>query len=145
MKNSLAIVSPFQLIDYNDIPANDDEGYILYFHPSIFTNLNQAYGLQNKFPFFKIHTMPIYQLSDIDFTEILNVAEEMYRESRSSKDHNLVMVRSLLLILLFKVKRTTQNNKGMVTMNRFEVVMSKFEQIILSNNHQFFSVKNYAL
>ena len=144
MTNSLAIVSPFQVINYNEIPPNDDTGYIIYFNPAIFTNLNQSYGLQNEFPFFKIHTMPLYQLSDANFKDILCVSEELYSESRSQKSHNFEIVRSLLLLLLYKVKRSTQDNKGMVTMNRFDAIMSKFEQVILNSNNQFLSVKEYA-
>ncbi|MFY0714070.1 AraC family transcriptional regulator [Seonamhaeicola sp. NFXS20] len=144
LKNSLAIVSPFQVIHYSKVPPNDDYGYIIYFNASIFTNLNQSYGLQNEFPFFKIHTMPLYQLSENDFNGILPIAQELYKESRSTALHNFEIVRSLLLILLYKVKRSTQNNKGMVTTNRFDTIMSKFEQVILSNNHHFLSVNDYA-
>ena len=146
MKNSLAIVSPFQVINYSDTPPppNDDKGYVLYFNASVFTNLNQSYGLQNEFPFFKIHTMPIYQLSDTDFKEILSLAEELHTESRSSKIHNREIVRSLLLVFLYKIDRATQHNKGMVTMNRFNAIMSKFEQVILNSNNQFLSVQEYA-
>ncbi|MBU2997255.1 AraC family transcriptional regulator [Cellulophaga baltica] len=143
-KNSLAIISPFQVIDYSEIPPNDDKGYIIYFHASIFVNLNQTYGLQNEFPFFKIHTMPHYQLSENDFKEILYLSEELYKESRCDKAHNLEIVRSLLLILLYKVKRSTEANKGIITMNRFEVIMSKFEQTILANDHKFLTVNEYA-
>ena len=145
MKNSLAIVSPFQVINYSDEPPpRDDEGYIIYFNPSIFTSLNQSYGLQNEFPFFKIHTMPLYQISENDFEGIRGIAEELYRESRSTELYNLEIVRSLLLILLYKVKRATRNNRGMVTMNRFEAVMSKFEQVILSSHNNFLTVSEYA-
>ncbi|MGR7814265.1 AraC family transcriptional regulator [Lacinutrix undariae] len=144
MRNSLAIVSPFQVINYSEIPPNDDKGYILYFNASLFTNLNQSYGLQNEFPFFKIHTMPLYQLSDTDFNAILSLAKELHTESRSSKIHNLEIVRSLLLVLLYKIDRATQHNKGIVTMNRFDAIMSKFEKEILSSNNQFLSVKEYA-
>ncbi|MEO9953728.1 helix-turn-helix transcriptional regulator [Nonlabens sp.] len=145
MKNSLAIVSPFQVINYDsEKPPNNDYGYLIYFNASIFTNLNQSYGLQNEFPFFKIHTMPLYQLLEDDFNDILSIAQELYREARSTALNNFEIVRSLLLILLYKVKRTTQNNKGMITNNRFDIVMSKFEQHILSSNHQFLSVNEYA-
>ena len=145
MKNSLAIVSPFQVINYDSKkPPGNDYGYIIYFNTSIFTNLNQSYGLQNEFPFFKIHTMPLYQLLEDDFNDILSIAQELYRESRSTALHNFEIVRSLLLILLYKVKRTTQNNKGIVTNNRFDTIMSKFEQLILSGNNQFLSVNEYA-
>ena len=47
MKNSLAVVSPFQVINYSEVIPNDDYGFILYFNPSIFINLNQSYRLQN--------------------------------------------------------------------------------------------------
>jgi len=144
LENSLAIVSPFQVINYSKVPPNDDYGYIIYFNASIFTNLNQSYGLQNEFPFFKIHTIPIYQTSEVDFKGILPIAQELYKESRSTALHNLEIVRSLLLILLYKVKRATQNNKGIVTTNRFDSIMSKFEQQILKGNNTFFSVNEYA-
>jgi AraC-like DNA-binding protein len=143
-KNSIAIISPFQIIDYDNIPPNDDEGYIIYFNASIFTNFNQSYGLQNEFPFFKIHTMPIYQLSKKDFKDIICIVEELYKESRSNKTNSFEIIRSSLLILLYKVKRATQGNKGIITMNRFEVIMSKFEHVILSGNHHFLSVNEYA-
>ena len=144
MKNSLAIVSPFQVINYSVAPPNDDYGYIIYFNASIFTSLNQSYGLQNEFPFFKIHTMPLYRLPKKDFKDILSIAEELYMESRSTALHSFEVVRSLLLILLYKIKRSTQDNKGMVTANRSEAIMSTFEQLILSGNNYFLSVNEYA-
>lgn len=144
LKNSLAIVSPFQVINYSKVPPNDDYGYIIYFNASIFTNLNQSYGLQNEFPFFKIHTMPIYQIAEEEFKGILPIAQELYTESRSSALHNKEVVKSLLLILLYKVKRSTQNNKGIIASNRFDNIMYKFEQQILKGNNTFFSVNKYA-
>ncbi|MRH99511.1 helix-turn-helix domain-containing protein [Kriegella sp. EG-1] len=144
LENSLAIVSPFQVINYGKTPPMDDYGYIIYFNASIFTNLNQSYGLQNEFPFFKIHTIPIYQTTKEVFKGILPIAQELYDESRSTALNNREIVRSLLLILLYKVKRATQNNKGIVTTNRFDSIMSKFEQQILKGNNKFFSVNEYA-
>ncbi|MFD2541468.1 AraC family transcriptional regulator [Lacinutrix gracilariae] len=144
LENSLAIVSPFQVINYSKVPPNDDYGYIIYFNASIFTNLNQSYRLQNEFPFFKIHTIPIYQTSENDFKAILPIAQELYKESRSTEIHNKEVVRSLLLILLYKVKRATQNNKGIVSTNRFDSIMTKFEQQILKGNNKFFTVNEYA-
>ncbi|MEP2690067.1 AraC family transcriptional regulator [Maribacter dokdonensis] len=144
LENSLAIVSPFQVINYGKTPPKDDYGYIIYFNASIFTNLNQSYGLQNEFPFFKMHTIPIYQTTKEDFKGILPIAQELYDESRSTALNNREIVRSLLLILLYKVKRATQNNKGIVTTNRFDSIMSKFEQQILKSNNRFLSVVEYA-
>ncbi|WP_047247464.1 helix-turn-helix domain-containing protein [Maribacter thermophilus] len=144
LKNSLAIVSPFQVINYSRVPPNDDYGYIIYFNASIFTNLNQSYELQNEFPFFKIHTMPIYQLSDGNFKDLLDIVEVLYKESRSGEMHNFEIVRSLLLVFLYKVKRFTQDNNGIVTTNRYQNIMSKFEQVILSNSNKFLSVNEYA-
>lgn len=144
-ENTLAIVSPFQVINYQKLPQNNDKGYIIYFNASMFTNLSQSYGLQNEFPFFKIHTIPVYQLSESNFKEIINIVEELYKEFKSDETNCFEIARSLLLILLYKVKRFTQNNKGILTMNRFEVVMAKFEALILSGNHQFLSVNEYAL
>ena len=144
LENSLAIVSPFQVINYGKTPPKDDYGYIIYFNASIFTNLHQSYGLQNEFPFFKMHTIPIYQTTKEDFKGILPIAQELYDESRSTALNNREIVRSLLLILLYKVKRATQNNKGIVTTNRFDSIMSKFEQQILKSNNRFLSVVEYA-
>ncbi len=144
LKNSLAIVSPFQVINYSKVPPNNDYGYIIYFNASIFTNLNKSYELQNEFSFFKIHTIPIYQITEDDFKTILPIAQELYKESRSTALHNREIVSSLLLILLYKVKRATQNNKDIISTNRFDSIMSKFEQQILRGNNKFFSVNEYA-
>ncbi|UMB61167.1 AraC family transcriptional regulator [Lutibacter sp. A80] len=144
LKNSLAIVSPFQVINYSVVPPNNDYGYIIYFNTSIFTNLNKSYELQNEFSFFKIHTIPIYQITEDDFKTILPIAQELYKESRSTALHNREIVSSLLLILLYKVKRATQNNKDIISTNRFDSIMSKFEQQILKGNNKFFSVNEYA-
>ncbi|MEO9892621.1 helix-turn-helix domain-containing protein, partial [Aurantibacter sp.] len=89
-------------------------------------------------------TIPIYQTTNEDFKGILPIAQELYDESRSTALNNREIVRSLLLILLYKVKRATQNNKGIVTTNRFDSIMSKFEQQILKGNNRFLSVVEYA-
>lgn len=143
--NTLAIVSPFQTINYSRlVKENTDHGYIINFKASLFQNLNNSYDVQNEFPFFKLHTLPIYHLSKDDFNEILNIIEEIYRESRGKKIHSLEVVRSLLLIALYKIKRITQEDEGIVTMNRFDAIMSKFEYEILSGQDGFLSVKDYA-
>ena len=123
---------------------DEDDGYVIYFKASLFHHLNQSYEVQNEFPFFKIHTLPIYHLSEDDFSEILSIIEEIYRESRGNKIHSLEVVRSLLLVFLYKIKRITQENEGIVTMNRFDAIMSKFEYEILSGKDGFLSVNEYA-
>lgn len=145
MESSLAIVSPFQTIHYSDKrPGDNDEGYIIYFKASLFHHLNQSYEVQNEFPFFKIHTLPLYHLSADDFREILDIIQEIYRESRSAKIHSLEVIQSMLLVFLYKVKRITQDNEGIVTVNRFDAIMAKFEYEILSNSNTFLSVNEYA-
>lgn len=147
MKSSLAIVSPFQTIKYANKRPNetdDDDGYIICFKASIFDRLNQSYELLNEFPFFKIHTLPVYHLSEKDFAEILPIAREMYREAGSQKPHSLEIIRSLLFIFLYKVGRITHNNEGIVTVTRFDEIMAKFEHVLLSGNNTFLSVNEYA-
>ncbi|WP_430931275.1 helix-turn-helix domain-containing protein [Saccharicrinis sp. 156] len=143
--NSLAIVSPYQTINYGKKPQkDDDEGYIIHFKATLFETLNNSYDVQNEFPFFKIHTLPLYQLADDDFTEILSIVKEIYQESRADKMHHLEIVRSLLLILLYKIKRITQNDDGIISMNRYDAIMAKFEQLIHASNNTFMAVKEYA-
>jgi AraC-like DNA-binding protein len=145
MTNGLAIVSPFQTISYGHNDREDnDEGYVINFKASIFENFSQVYEVQNEFPFFKIHTFPLYYLSDTDFKELRPIAAEMYKEATGNKKHSLEIIRALLLLFLYKVKRITQNNEGIVTVNRFDKIMSKFEHAILSSGNQFLSVNEYA-
>jgi len=147
MERSLAIVSPFQTIKYGmsrSKETDNDDGYIIYFKASIFDRLNQSYEVLNEFPFFKIHTLPVYHLSENDFAEILPIAREMYREAGSRKPHSLEIIRSLLLIFMYKVARMTNNNKGIVTVTRFDEIMAKFERVLLSGNNTFLSVNEYA-
>ncbi|MFB9052504.1 helix-turn-helix domain-containing protein [Formosa undariae] len=146
MTNGLAIVSPFQTISYgeNNSDADDDSGYVIYFKSSILDSLKQPYEVQNQFPFFKIHTLPLYYLSEDDFIEISTLAEALYQESRSSEVNSLEMIRALLFQLLYKVKRITHNNEGIVPLNRFDVIMAKFENAILASNNNFLSVNAYA-
>jgi YesN/AraC family two-component response regulator len=146
MTNGLAIVSPFQTISYGKNTHEDnDEGYVINFKASIFENLNQVYEVQNEFPFFKIHTFPLYYLSDSDFEELRPIAAEMYQEATGNRKHSLEIVRALLLLFLYKVKRITRDNQGIVNINRFDKIMSKFEHAILSNGNKFLSVNEYAV
>lgn len=152
IKSSLAIVSPFQVVsinksnfhtkDYNDKP--DVDGFLILFKHSFFASVNQAYEIQSEFPFFKIHTSPLYELSPTQLSDIINISEQMYSESKNSRMNNTEVVRSLLLILLYRIKRISHNNQSVVTVNRFEAITSKFEQAIIANNGTFFSVKEYA-
>ncbi len=143
--NTLAIVSPFQTIKYSRlVKENTDHGYIINFKASLFENLNNSYDVQNEFPFFKLHSLPIYQLSDEEFSELEPLAREIFAESRANKMNSLNIVSYLLLILLYKIKRITHNNEGIVSLNRNDIILAKFEQKILSNNNTFLSVKEYA-
>ncbi|UMB61025.1 helix-turn-helix domain-containing protein [Lutibacter sp. A80] len=144
-KNTLAIVSPFQTINYKRKgKKNNDIGYIINFKASLFENLNNSYDVQNEFPFFKLHSLPMYQLNDEDFKGIELLAKEIFEESRAGKLNNLNIITHLLLVLLYKIKRITHNNEGITSMNRNDIILAKFEQKILSNNTTFLSVKEYA-
>ena len=143
--NCLGIVSPFQTINYDRKSGGDnDKGYIINFKASIFDNLNDSYDVQNEFPFFKLHTLPVYQLNDEDFAEIEAISKEMFKESRGDKLNNFEVIKYLLLVFLYKIKRITYNNEGIVSMNRNDVILAKFEQEILSGNNTFFAVNEYA-
>ena len=148
MDNGLAIVSPFQTMYYEKKvykkEEDKDEGYVIYFKASIFENLNQPYEIQNQFPFFKIHTLPLYHLNQEDFDMIFPIAEAMYEEAHGNKMHSLEVVRSLLLLFLYKIKRVTYNNEGIVTVNRWDRIMAGFEQEILSSGNEILSVNEYA-
>ncbi|WP_372755233.1 helix-turn-helix domain-containing protein [Labilibaculum sp.] len=143
--NTLAIVSPFQTINYSRLAKeNTDHGYIINFKASLFENLNNSYDVQNEFPFFKLHSLPIYQLGDEDFSGLEPLAKEIFEESRADRMNNFNMITHLLLILLYKIKRITHNNQGIVSMNRNDTILAKFEQKILLNDNTFLSVKEYA-
>ncbi len=152
IKCSLVTISPFQVVSFNNItspvtelnPKHDIDGFLLFFKPSFFSSIQKPYEIQNEFPFFKIHTSPIYKLSKDNFDSIYKTAEHIYDESKGHKMNNIEMVRSFLLILLFQIKRITYNNDIEVSTNRFAAITSKFEQIISANNGSFYSVQEYA-
>ena len=145
MTNGLAVVSPFQTISYGLTDHDDnDEGYVINFKASVFANIKKTHELQNEFPFFKIHTFPLYHLSDTDFHELLPIAAEMYKEATSDKPHSLEIIRALLRLFLYKIKRMTEDNEGIITVNRFEKIMSKFEHAIVSSDNTFLTVNEYA-
>ena len=142
MTNGLAVVSPFQTISYGLTEKGDnDEGYVINFKASIFRNI-KTYELQNEFPFFKIHTFPLYHLSDADFHELLPIAAEMYKEATHSEAHSLEIIQALLRLFLYKIKRMTELNEGIVTVNRYEKIMAKFENAIMSGDNAFLSVND---
>ncbi|MAU16979.1 MAG: hypothetical protein CMH46_15735 [Muricauda sp.] len=148
MDKGLAIVSPFQTIHYEKKTYNNEEsndiGYVINFKASIFEHLSQSYEVQNQFPFFKIHTLPIYQLGEEDFDTIFPIAAEIYEEARSDRMHNLEVVQSLLQLFLYKIKRVTYNDEGIVALNRWDKITSKFEHTILSGGNEILSVSEYA-
>lgn len=152
VKSSLAIISPFQVVSINKIDAHakdyinktDIDGFVILFKHSFFTSINQPSEIQNEFPFFRIHTAPFYELSPIQLSDIINIAEQMYDESKHAMMNNTEIVRSLLLILLYRIKRITLDNQSVVNVNRFEAITSRFEQTIIANNGTFLSVSEYA-
>lgn len=58
--------------------------------------------------------------------------------------HSFEIVRSLLQILLYKIKRITKNDEGIVSMNRYDAIMAKFEQLIHAGSNTFLEVNEYA-
>lgn len=148
MNNGLAIVSPFQTMSYEKKvykkEEDRDKGYVIYFKASFFEHLGQSYEVQNQFPFFKMHTLPLYHLTQEDFASIFPIAEEIYKEAKGEKMHSLEVVRSLLQLFLYKIKRVTYNNEGIVTVNRWDRIMARFEQEILSSGNAILTVSEYA-
>lgn len=149
--NCLGVVSPFQVVSYGkyginskDIESEKMKGFVIYFKPSFFASLHQPYEIQNEFPFFKIHTSPLYKLMEHELTEFLEIANHIYRESKELKVNSTEVVRSLLLVLMYKIKRITMKDNNVINVNRFETILAKFENLIHSEKSHFYSVNEYA-
>ncbi|RKD90361.1 AraC family transcriptional regulator [Mangrovibacterium diazotrophicum] len=152
VKYSLFTVSPFQVVSFNnsnslpagDLPKKDIDGILILFKPSFFTTIRQAYEIQQEFPFFKIHTSPMYNLSQENFADVMQLADQMYAEVKNPALNSTEVVRSFLLILLYKIKRLSRDNTIVATSDRFMAITAKFEHLISINNGDFLSVKEYA-
>lgn len=152
VKYSLFTVSPFQVVSYNNsnslpagnFPKKDIDGILILFKPSFFTSIKQAFEIQQEFPFFKIHTSPMYNLSQEHFDDVMQLADQMYAEVKNPALNSTEVVRSFLLILLYKIKRLSRDNTIVATSDRFMAITSKFEHLITINNDNFLSVREYA-
>lgn len=149
VSNSLAAISPYQMISIGKNASQlfqkpEIDGYVIFFKHSFFSSIKRASEIQVEFPFFKVHTTPLYQLTKEQMGELSAVAEKMYDECYGDKLHKSEMIRSLLLILLYQTKRITHDNDNTIAVNRFELITSKFEQCISGCGTPFLSVADYA-
>ncbi|TAJ11766.1 AraC family transcriptional regulator [Marinilabiliaceae bacterium JC017] len=149
--NALELVSPYQVfsMDYGSVlqkvnSLKHDEVYTIFFKPSFLNPARQSYEIQNDFPFFKLHTMPAYQLSTEQMRAFSRIVEAMYEEAKYPKGCSIQILQSYLQILLYMIKQEVQNEVVSISNNRFELITSKFEQLISTHSGVFLSIGDYA-
>ncbi len=147
-KNNLNIISPFQLFslerDKDDDIKKQGNGYLIFFKPELFSSLEQAYELHNEFPFFSFHTSPVYKLSPTEMHDILYLAEQLYLEAREDKINRVEVIRSYLILMLYKIKRLLRTENSIVSINRHEEIASKFDRLLIAESGKYGPVSYYS-
>ncbi|TAJ12098.1 AraC family transcriptional regulator [Marinilabiliaceae bacterium JC017] len=145
LDNTLNFLSPMQMVKYipSDI-SKSDTGISILFKASLFFPVLQNYDIRNDFPFFKIHTSPIYRLTEQQTHSLYPLFESLYHESLQNDIGSLRIIRAYLDIILNSCLRVMKQNVETVTLSRPETITCKFEELVASYQPEFKSLKDYA-
>lgn len=148
INNTIVAISPYQVRSIYPLYTNNENeysnGFMIYFKPEFIDSSTKSFDIQKEFPFFKIQTAPIYRITKKQQADIWNITEKIYEEAHSNRPDNYGMIIAYLFVLLYKIKRISYNEDSVFSINRFESITSKFEQIIVSDKEKFLTVSEYA-
>ncbi|NIJ44999.1 AraC-like DNA-binding protein [Wenyingzhuangia heitensis] len=142
LNNSITFTSPMQPMSINRVEK--PTGYVLFFTSQIFKPKRHQYDILLEYPFFKLNTNPIYNISKAEKVYIKNILETMYIEMTNNETYSLEIIESYVNILLFYIKRILKGESGNVLLKRYEEITSRFEEMILQDSQAYKKIADYA-
>lgn len=133
---------PAHQITQHEKMSEDAEGFYMHFDEKIFDYLPKNY-LREQFPYFKIQSDPIIQLTEntlnnIEF--ILNRLLEIYKDEKTN-NKNLVSYNLLVIFEELKKEIPLQSKK---TKNSFSEITEKYKNALGQHIYKYQNISDYA-
>lgn len=142
----LMFSSPGQItkIDVKEV-RDDSSGYIIFFSLEFLNFVNSTFGIVQKFPYFNIHSSPVYFIEQTHSPMITDFMEKIYNEFQIINESNIEIIKSWLTLLLFESMRLLKNEEfKKFNSSRAEEITYKFENILKSNFNKERKIEFYA-
>ncbi|QZT37800.1 helix-turn-helix transcriptional regulator [Halosquirtibacter xylanolyticus] len=149
LDSTIGFYSPSQMFSCENASGDqlgrvEVEGVAIMFRSSFLTRYDKDYLVQNSFPFFRVYTPSVYELSSSDIDELVHVIDHMKDEVKIRDTSSLEMVRSMFSILMHRIKRILRADVHEVKMHRFQEIACQFEEMVSMNIVKEKDVCSYA-
>ncbi|TKG89579.1 helix-turn-helix domain-containing protein [Puteibacter caeruleilacunae] len=143
LDKTISFLSPEQITLY-ERESGIAKGFCILFKGAFFEPLKHKYEIQNEYDFFRIHTSPIYQLSDDELSLFVELFNRIHAELERNDEESISIIRAYLLILLSNANRLLSSDKNSVKLSRFEEIASKFEDLVSKHTSKYNTIPDYA-
>jgi len=141
--HSVFFISPGQVHAWSSsVPPT---GYVLNFSTEFFLQMVPRADQLAEFPFFHIaNADPVLYLSPRQAAELLPLLEAMEQEFNDDQPWRYDIIRSLLLILLTRLRRLHRPHAGEAALPRSYSLAKRFKLLVEQHYLEFGSVQEYA-
>jgi AraC-like DNA-binding protein len=145
LDDSISFLSPNQPIRYFCNKEGDmDRAICILFKADIFIPERQSFDICNEFPFFKIHSAPLFKLQKEQIDLLYPLFEALLNETLVNDANSMRIIRSYLEIILNKCLRTMKQDVNIHPISRFETIAYQFEELVAFHSPRLKSLKDYA-
>lgn len=140
---TICFLSPGQLTSYKR-DKGIAKGYSIHFNSSFLIPMQHSFEVITEFNFFKLHTLPIFKLTETKLNELLHAFNEIFNEFETNDKQTIPIIRSYLIALLYKIKRLLPDKKETIGMSRPMEIANKFEDLVCQHSDKHRQISHYA-
>lgn len=143
LTNTISFISPNQLFSYiAPKEKNKTSGFAIFFRSTFFNPQKHNFEILNAYPFFRIHTLPVFKLKGRETSELLELFQKIHDESIYNGIDSIKIIESYLIIILSKLKQISNMQLESVTISRAEQIANGFEELLIKSKKK--SIAEYA-
>lgn len=145
-KGHLLFISPGQSLLINSSGTHFwDIGYLIVFTVEFLDFCSSNFHIIQEFPFFNMHSSPVFYTDDTSNQLFVEYMDKLYQEFQNLNESNIQIIKSLLTIILYEIKRASDNHLlKPANFSRKEEITYAFENLIKRTKKKNQKVSYYA-
>ena len=131
-KGHLLFLSPGQSLTVDSTGfSKGDIGYMIVFTADFLDFTTSNFNLIQQFPYFNMHSSPVFYTNTKSKSIFIEYMDKLYKEFQVLNKSNIEIIKSLLTIILFEIKRASDNHTFKpANFTRAEKITYLFENLI---------------
>ncbi|WP_196885443.1 helix-turn-helix domain-containing protein [Aureivirga sp. CE67] len=142
----LSFVSPGQSVYISESKVvGKGLGFLIFFKPNFLQFTPTYFSIIQKFPYYSIHSKPVYFIDEESYHLFYTKMEKIYTEFKNLDQDNIEIIQAYLTIILFETKKLLKTNVlNNSNKNRAEEVTYQFETLLKSTEQKKQKLSFYA-